>query len=77
MFQRGAKFRSEAAMGHEDNSNHGTPLFVGELRAGQLTAIRRTMFSVFFVDPWRIDAETCNDLHLNATKTLTMRQDLY
>jgi hypothetical protein len=24
MFQRGAKFRSEAAMGHKDDSNHGT-----------------------------------------------------
>jgi hypothetical protein len=66
MFQRGAKFRAKAAMGHEDDSNHGTHLFVGELRAGPLMAIRRTIFSVFFVDPWRIDAEVCHDLHLNA-----------
>ncbi len=29
MFQRGAKFRREAAMGHEDDSNHRTYLFVG------------------------------------------------
>src|SRR5580704_14903563 len=33
MFQSGAKFRREAAMGHEDDSNHRTYLFVGELRA--------------------------------------------
>jgi hypothetical protein len=66
MFQRGAKFRSEAAMGHEDDSNHGTHLFLGKLRAGPLMARRRTMFSIFFVDPWRIDAEMCHDLHLNA-----------
>jgi hypothetical protein len=33
MFQNGAKFRREAAMGHEDDSNHRTYLFVGELRA--------------------------------------------
>jgi len=35
MFQSGAKFRREAAMGHEDDSNHRTYLFVGELRAGR------------------------------------------
>ena len=29
----GAKLRREAAMGYEDNSNHRTYLFVGELRA--------------------------------------------
>jgi hypothetical protein len=29
------KFRREAAMGHEDDSNHRTYLFVGELRAGR------------------------------------------
>src|ERR1700730_1569140 len=28
MFQRGAKFRGEAAMGHEDDSNHRTYLFI-------------------------------------------------
>jgi hypothetical protein len=33
MFQSGAKFWREAAMGHEDDSNHRTYLFVGELRA--------------------------------------------
>jgi hypothetical protein len=33
MFQRGAKFRGEAAMGHEDDSNHQTYLFIQELRA--------------------------------------------
>jgi hypothetical protein len=29
MFQSGAKFRREAAMGHEDDSNHRTYLFIG------------------------------------------------
>src|SRR3984893_19184604 len=33
MFQRGARLRRETAMGHEDDSNHRTYLFVGELRA--------------------------------------------
>jgi hypothetical protein len=33
MFQRSAKFRREAAVGQEDDSNHRTYLFVGELRA--------------------------------------------
>jgi hypothetical protein len=33
MFQRGAKFRSQAAMGDEDDSNHQAYLFVQELRA--------------------------------------------
>ena len=33
MFQRGAKLRRETAMGNEDDPNHRTYLFVGELRA--------------------------------------------
>jgi hypothetical protein len=45
-FERGAKFRREAAMCHEDNSNHRTYLFVGELRAARtpkpLTSAGRT-----------------------------------
>ena len=32
---RFAEFRREAAMGHEDDSNHRTYLFVSELRAGR------------------------------------------
>jgi hypothetical protein len=33
-----------------------------------LMAVRRTMFSVLFVDPWRIDPEMCHGLHLNANR---------
>jgi hypothetical protein len=31
-----------------------------------LMAVRRTLFSVLSVDPWRIEPEMCHDLHLNA-----------
>jgi hypothetical protein len=31
-----------------------------------LMAVRGTLFSVLFVDTWRIKREVCHDLHLNA-----------
>ena len=44
MFQRGAKFCAEVAMGHEDDSNHRTYLFVGNFvthtKTGDISASR-------------------------------------